>query len=153
VTTAGAGVATAAVEVPVVAVAGAMAFVLTLLAWSFSIAVQPVRRWATREVFVAAAGLMVASTAESAIAWLGWAPNVAVISIVLALQAAATLRMFGDPLLDRGQRRRQLVLIWLLPVAGAMIVRAFYGAQDHPDDTPSIGGDADGGGVNYGGGA
>ena len=149
-TTVVAGVVTAATDLSVVAIAGALAFALTLLAWGLGTAVEPVRRWATRDVLIAAVGLLIGSNGESAITW---APSVAAISLVVALQVAATLRMLADPLLDRGQRRGQLALIWLLPVAGALIVRAFYRAHDHPDETPSIEGDAGGGGVNYGGGA
>ena len=73
--------------------------------------------------------------------------NWAVISLIIAvlcivLNAIATRAIIRSDGLSRSQIRNQLILVWLVPIAGAVIVLLVH-KSDGTDDTPS-GDDSDG---------
>ena len=52
--------------------------------------------------------------------------------VLLGLSLRATVRVRREHGLDPSRRRLQLLLAWCPPYLGAIVVLAFYGAQDNP---------------------
>ena len=58
--------------------------------------------------------------------------TVLIIGLPVLLSAWATTKVMADEFSERGQKRAQLVLVWLLPVIGALLVLAVHRKPDEP---------------------
>jgi hypothetical protein len=51
------------------------------------------------------------------------------LAALFGLSAHATIRIWRDPLLERGQRIGQTIIVWLVPVLGPLLVLWFLRDQ------------------------
>ncbi len=123
----------------------ALGFVVTVVGLIFRVVLPGPTRHPMVPMLIADAGVVLAAARFSG-PMLPMAATAAIGTTLVMLCLQATMRVVVEQL-DRRVSARQLLLVWLVPVVGALVVMAWYDAADFPTPNDHFAGSP--GGVHH----